>query len=194
MKPVEIVVRVQFSKPVAGLLLAASLLCLAVPDTGSESLTMTTYYPAPAGVYQRLTTTGTTLLARDGGRVGIGTTSPEGALEIKSTTAGFIPPRMTTAQRDAVAAEGSIVYNTERQSADIRTRTGWKPLGGALASDVGFAALAQLNPGCSAGSWDVPSCVSACNRWCTGGASGTRFTGGAMVDTAAAGVRCLCVP
>ncbi|HBB65820.1 MAG: hypothetical protein A2X28_00440 [Elusimicrobia bacterium GWA2_56_46] len=38
----------------------------------SETLTLTTYYPAPYGGYASLLTTGQTLLARDGGRVGIG--------------------------------------------------------------------------------------------------------------------------
>lgn len=42
----------------------------------SETVTMTTYYPAPAGVYQKLTTTGGTVLARDSGSVGVGTATP----------------------------------------------------------------------------------------------------------------------
>lgn len=42
----------------------------------AESLTMTTYYPAPFGGYAKLLTTSDTFLARDGGSVGIGTTSP----------------------------------------------------------------------------------------------------------------------
>ncbi len=40
---------------------------------GSETLTMTTYYPAPYGGYANLLTTGQTLLARDGGNLGVGT-------------------------------------------------------------------------------------------------------------------------
>lgn len=40
---------------------------------GSEVLTLTTYYPAPYGGYVNLLTTNKTLLARDGGAVGIGT-------------------------------------------------------------------------------------------------------------------------
>jgi len=41
--------------------------------SGSETLQITTYYPAPYGGYTRLLTTDTTLLARDSGNVGIGT-------------------------------------------------------------------------------------------------------------------------
>ena len=39
---------------------------------GSETLTITSYYPAPYGGYARILTTGDTLLARDTGKVGIG--------------------------------------------------------------------------------------------------------------------------
>lgn len=46
---------------------------------GSETLTLTTYYPAPYGGYVSLLTTGATLLARDGGTVGIRTGTPNAA-------------------------------------------------------------------------------------------------------------------
>jgi uncharacterized protein (TIGR02145 family) len=49
-------------------------------------------------------------------QVGIGTTNPDAssALDINSTSAGFLPPRMTTAQRNAIAspAVGLTIYNT----------------------------------------------------------------------------------
>ncbi len=48
------------------------------------------------------------------GKVGLGTTSPvpSAALEVNSTTQGFLPPRMTMAQRDAIAspAIGLMIY------------------------------------------------------------------------------------
>jgi hypothetical protein len=51
-----------------------------------------------------------------GGNVGIGTTTPNTSaqLEMSSTTQGFLPPRMTTVQRNAIPtpAEGLIVYDT----------------------------------------------------------------------------------
>jgi hypothetical protein len=50
------------------------------------------------------------------GRIGIGTNAPNASssMEIASTTRGFLPPRMTTTQRNAIAspAAGLIVYDT----------------------------------------------------------------------------------
>jgi len=52
----------------------------------------------------------------DGGNVGIGTATPNASasLDVSSTTRGFLPPRMTTAQRDAISspAAGLVIYNT----------------------------------------------------------------------------------
>jgi len=48
----------------------------------AEDITLTTYYPAPYGAYDELTTTGNTYLATTSGNVGIGTTTP-GAYKLK---------------------------------------------------------------------------------------------------------------
>lgn len=52
----------------------------------------------------------------NGASIGIGTTVPNASakLEIASTTQGFLPPRMTTTQRDAITspAGGLTIYNT----------------------------------------------------------------------------------
>ncbi|MBK6964464.1 MAG: hypothetical protein IPH20_11165 [Bacteroidales bacterium] len=51
------------------------------------------------------------------GQVGIGTIAPDvsAALDVSSTTKGFLPPRMTAADRSAIAtpAEGLLVYQTD---------------------------------------------------------------------------------
>ena len=54
-------------------ILIVFFLCWHPRFLGSETLTLTTYYPAPYGGYASLLTTGQTLLARNGGAVGIGT-------------------------------------------------------------------------------------------------------------------------
>lgn len=55
-------------------------------------------------------------LYNNGSNLGIGTTTPNASAitEMNSTTQGFLPPRMTTLQRDAILAPaaGLIIYNT----------------------------------------------------------------------------------
>lgn len=66
------------------------------------------------------------LLAEDGGNVGVGTTSPQGTLDVSSTSGGFIVPRMTTAQRDALTAvNGMIIYNTSTNQFNFYENGAW---------------------------------------------------------------------
>lgn len=73
------------------------------------------------------------------GNVGIGTASPssKAILDLVSTTKGFLPPRMTTTQRDAISspAEGLTVYNTTTDALNIYTGSAWGAVGGAGAID-----------------------------------------------------------
>lgn len=48
-------------------------------ELSSESVTLTTYYPAPSGVYQQMITTGKTHLARDGNDVHVFVNAPGGS-------------------------------------------------------------------------------------------------------------------
>jgi hypothetical protein len=73
--------------------------------------------------------------------VGIGTTNPNTSslLDLESTTKGFLPPRMTTAQRNAIAtpATGLMVYNTTLACLQVNDGTpaipNWTCLAGAPA-------------------------------------------------------------
>ena len=62
-------------------------------------------------------------------QTGIGTTTPDASaqLEVSSTTKGFLPPRMTTPQRDAITnpATGLVVYNTTTNVLEYKTVSGW---------------------------------------------------------------------
>jgi hypothetical protein len=64
-----------------------------------------------------------------GGLVGIGTTSPNAAalLDVSSTTKGFLPPRMTTAQRDAISTPpaGLVIYNTTTNVLNFYNGSAW---------------------------------------------------------------------
>ncbi|MCT4666090.1 MAG: hypothetical protein N4A45_12750 [Flavobacteriales bacterium] len=65
-------------------------------------------------------------------QVGIGTTNthPSAALHLESTTRGFLPPRMTTAQRNTIItpASGLMLYNTTENCLQINTGTPQAPI------------------------------------------------------------------
>lgn len=69
-----------------------------------------------------------------GGSVGIGTTLPSitALLDLSSTTKGFLPPRMTTTQRNAIVSptEGLAIYNTINGQHEFYNGTGWVTMGG----------------------------------------------------------------
>lgn len=67
-----VTIQFKFTRDKALLLMALFFLCWQPRVLNSETLTLTTYYPAPYGGYVSLMTTGQTLLARDGGNVGVG--------------------------------------------------------------------------------------------------------------------------
>jgi hypothetical protein len=65
-----------------------------------------------------------------GGNVGIGTSTPNASsrLDITSTTQGFLPPRMTTTQKNAIAtpATGLVVYDTTLNKLAVYTGAAWE--------------------------------------------------------------------
>ncbi|AZA53208.1 hypothetical protein [Chryseobacterium sp. G0201] len=77
---------------------------------------------------QVLTTVAT---MRPNGNVGIGTISPNNnaILELSATNKGFLPPRLTTAQRDAIPAAsrpaGLMIYNATTNCMDFWNSASW---------------------------------------------------------------------
>lgn len=65
-------------------------------------------------------------------QVGVGTTTPHASakLEVSSTTQGFLPPRMTTAQRNTISspATGLIIFNTTSNVLNIYFSGAWYQL------------------------------------------------------------------
>jgi hypothetical protein len=83
---------------------------------------------------------GADFVAKDNGSVGIGTSSPANSsiLQLDATDKGFVPPRMTVLQRDAITTPlyGTVIYNTDQScleqyvggSGPGISTTGWKSL------------------------------------------------------------------
>jgi hypothetical protein len=83
MKEIKFTFEFSFGRRFILCLLIISMIVTVVPELGSESVTLTTYYPAPSGVYTNMITTSDTYLARDGGRVGIGLSAPGSILDVQ---------------------------------------------------------------------------------------------------------------
>jgi hypothetical protein len=64
------------------------------------------------------------------GNVGVGTSSPNAAavLDVSSTTQGFLPPRMTTTERNDITTPpaGLMVYNTTTNKLNFYNGTAWE--------------------------------------------------------------------
>ncbi len=61
--------------------------------------------------------------------IGMGTNSPDPSaiLELKTSNKGFLPPRMTTSERDAISSpvEGLMLYNTDNSCIQFYNGTNW---------------------------------------------------------------------
>jgi uncharacterized protein (TIGR02145 family) len=76
------------------------------------------------------TTSATTALKVGNASSTILTVRNDGLVEISSTTQGFLPPRMSTNERNAIAspATGLVIFNTTTSSLETRKSTGWVSL------------------------------------------------------------------
>jgi hypothetical protein len=102
----------------------------------------------------------TLLIATAGfAQVGVGTTTPDASavLDVESTTKGFLPPRMSTAERDAIGspAEGLVIYNTTVNCLQWFNGTGWfDRCSGTLSLNIGIPEEITL---CQSGMYFVTS-------------------------------------
>ncbi len=143
MKRKDIVVRIAIDRRAAGVILAAVAVGTLAMRLSSETLTVTTTYPAPVGVYNQIVTTGNsgsvpadTTLARNagnvilapasnpGGRVGVGVGAPLAKLDVGGTL------RIGAFTGDPEGGEGTVYYNSASKSLRVFT-TAWGDLNGA---------------------------------------------------------------
>ena len=93
---------------------------------------------SPDGFQFRVNGNSTKMVIESDGKVGIGTTNPDvtSILHLNSTTKGFLPPRMTTVERDAISSPlaGLKVHNTTVDKSEVFTGTSWKTV---LTEDLG---------------------------------------------------------
>lgn len=73
--------------------------------------------------------TGISVQAVDGIGIG-GALDAKAILSLVSTTKGFLPPKMTTTQRDAIVTptEGLMIYNTSTKQYNLYDGSNWLPL------------------------------------------------------------------
>lgn len=87
-----------------------------------------------------------TLIAKDGS-VGMGISTPDSssALDVSSTTKGFLPPRMTTAQRDAISspATGLTIFNLSNNKLNVYNGSSWVDLEDANPSGSSFGSTSN---------------------------------------------------
>ncbi len=106
-------------------------------NTGATRISITNTYGGDSAAINLFNSVGTqtalisatTNSYLNGGKVGIGTTTPQGILDVSSTTSGFLPPRMTQTQRDAIASpvEGMVIYNLTAHKLNVYTGT-WETI------------------------------------------------------------------
>jgi hypothetical protein len=83
----------------------------------------------------------------ENGTIGFGTDTPDAnaLIDITSTTKGFLPPRMTNAQRAAITAtKGLIVVNTTNNAIAYNDGTNWGYLSGATQTVAGAGGTVNI--------------------------------------------------
>lgn len=163
-------IRIQFDVTVPSFafraLLTAALVLVCAPELVSESVTLSTYYPAPSGVYTQMIVTGPTVLARDSGSVGVGTTTPAHKLDVVgdgrfSTTLDVgtnetVGGNVTIAGSQTVGASQTVGGNQsvggDLQVSGNSTITLNETVGGFLAVNGKYVKIAGGGPGCG-GAW-----------------------------------------
>ncbi|WP_226915739.1 beta strand repeat-containing protein [Hymenobacter siberiensis] len=127
------------------------------------------------------------------GSVGIGTTAPatSAALDVSSTSKGLLPPRLTQAQRDAIAspATGLTLYNTTTSKLNIWNGMSWDAALSATERPV-QGPSATFNYTGAVQTYTVPAGVTSLQVDARAGSGGTGSGGGQFgLNVGGAGAR-----
>jgi len=100
------------------------------------------------------------------GLVGIGEDFPKAALDVNSLNNGFVPPRMSQAERGAILSpqEGLLVYNTDTKKFNFFSGTEWENLNEGDSASINTISYFDLST-CPSGWEEVPT---AKGRYLTG--------------------------
>lgn len=186
------------------------LVLVMTPSVSAGKVELSTYYPAPYGEYSQLKSTGNDtsnanvalqaqgssgvgLVVTNANRVGIGTAGPIGILELNTTTQAFYPPRVTTAQRNAIASstvsesakEGAVVYNLDsgHDTLEVYNGSSWSGVGGSSGGSgrvVGGGNSAQTWSGHHCFAWGSAFCQGANGPYCPSGTQRRTTAGSTM--------------
>ncbi len=200
--------RRRWSRRVLSLWLALALCLSTLTYAIAEEVILTTYLPSPRGVFNELIVKVLKLVSPGNlqvqgslavgptyvpsnpgdvlieGRVGVGTSAPDptAVLDVTSITQGFLPPRMTTFQRDEIVSPppGLLVYNTTTDDLEVYKTGGW---GGVSSSSVPAGAVMFFGTStCPSGWSSFPAAVGRYVVGTTNGPSVGEVIGQALSD------------
>lgn len=129
----------------------------------------------------------------NGAGVGIGTSAPNASakVEIASTTQGFLPPRMTTVQRNAIVspATGLVIYNTTTNCLNFYIGSGWNETCGTAVVNIGLIATINCGSSTLTGTLIASTAASGVSSSVPyGGGNGGSYSGQAVTSTGVTGL------
>jgi len=110
----------------------ASAIVKGLVNTSTQTFAGNKTISGTLAVSGNATVTGTLLVST------VSSTSTPAVLELSSTTQGFLPPRLTTAQRDLITAPvaGLTIWNTTNKQLEVYEGSYWVNMNGKLVSTI----------------------------------------------------------
>jgi hypothetical protein len=123
----------------------------------------------------------------NGGRVGIGTSTPDtnAILDLSATNKGFLPPRLTTAQRNALTNRpaGLMVYNVTTNCLEFWNSSAWVSTCAAVAPVQGVIGALNCNSPVNSGTLTAGTAASITSKISYTGGNGGSHGGQAAVPS-----------